>query len=568
MSTIVKREAWSRFVRHGLAVLHWSAPPSRASDSDSDSVSERIPLLRSNAHTDVESASSALADSEINSEQEEGERTIICKEPSFAWLALVMSTACFGVFLGAADTTVIATLSGPVSSEFNSLRLLSWLATAYLISNAASQPISGRLTDIFGRGPGLVFANLAFSIGNLICALATTQQAMILGRLIAGIGGGGLMSIPTFLASDLIPLRKRGMVGGIANIWYGCGTMAGARLVFLIQVPRSVISTIVVYFLVKVAPKQSDKSYLKRIDFGGVFLTSSFLALLVLGLSSGGNVVPWAHPLPPTAILLSIGVFVALFRWEKTASQPIIPVKLLYNRTVLTSCLASIFCSAIALTSVFYIPLYPHVRGDSATAAGLNILPVSFGTSTGALITGYLMKKTGKYVGLVKICVLALIFGISMFTLQDENTSGWLTSIAFLIVGGGYTAVFGITQVACLAAVDHTQQAVVTSCTYLARSLGGTVRITIASVIYQSILKSGLWERFGDGPNARERIQRILDAMTELSNLPTRWIEGVMQSFMGAFLCVWFMVLAWAVLALICISPIRQHQLHVTLERK
>lgn len=140
--------------------------------------------------------------------------------------------------------------------------------------------------------------------------------------------------------------------------------------------------------MVKVPPKQSDKSYLKRIDFGGVFLTSSFLALLVLGLSFGGNIVPWTHPLPPTAILLSIGVFIALFRWERTAAQPIIPVKLLYNRTVLTSCLTSIFCSAIALTSVFYIPLYLQVRGDSATTAGLKILPVSLGTTAGASLRG------------------------------------------------------------------------------------------------------------------------------------------------------------------------------------
>ncbi|KAI1149925.1 major facilitator superfamily domain-containing protein [Nemania diffusa] len=543
---------------------------------------DQTPLLRSDASSDVESASSTLVDSQANSEGEEDERTIICKEPSFAWLALVMSTAWLGVFLGAADTTVIATLSAPISSEFNSLRLLSWLATAYLISNAASQPISGRLTDIFGRGPGLVFANLTFALGNLICALATSQQAMILGRLIAGIGGGGLMSIPTFLASDLIPLRKRGVVGGIANIWYGCGTMAGAvlggylndhsrmgwRLAFLIQVPPSLVSAAIVYFLVRVPPKQSDKSYLRRIDFGGVFLTTSSLALLVLSLSFGGNIVPWTHPLPPIAILLSTGAFILLFRWESTVTQPIIPVKLLYNRTVLASCLASIFCSAIALTSIFYVPLYLQVRGDSATAVGLKILPVSFGTSVGALGTGYLMKRTGKYVGLVKSCILFLTFGIGIFAFQNENTPGLFTSIAFVIVGAGYTAVFGITQVACLAAVDHTQQAVVTSCTYLSRSLGGTIGITIASLIYQSTLRTSLWERFGDVPNAAEKIQRILDSLAELGNLPDGWIEGVIRSFMGAFLRVWLMMLAWAVLTLICILPIKQHQLHVTLERK
>ncbi|KAI0198246.1 major facilitator superfamily domain-containing protein [Astrocystis sublimbata] len=533
--------------------------------SDSASASERTPLLYPASNSDVECASDTLIDSSVSSEDSAGERTIIAKEASFAWLALVMSTAWFGVFLGAADTTVVATLSGPISSEFDSLRLLSWLATAYLISNAAAQPISGRLTDIFGRGPGLVFANLAFTAGNLICALATSQQAMILGRLIAGIGGGGLMSIPTFLASDLIPLRKRGVVGGIANIWYGLGTMTGAilggylsdhtsmgwRLAFLIQVPPSLLSAIIVYFLVKVPPKQSDKTYLKRIDFGGVLLTTLALTFLVLGLSFGGNVVPWTHPLPATAILLSCGAFAALFRWEQSAVQPIIPVKLLANRTVLTSCLASIFCSAIALTSVFYIPLYLQVRGDSATTAGLKILPVSLGTSAGALVTGYLMKKTGRYVGLVISSVLAMTFGIAMFTFQDENSSGWLTSVAFLIVGGGYTA-----------------QAVVTSCTYLARSLGGTIGITVASVIYQGTLRSDLWERFGDMPNAAEKIQRILDDLAELSNLPSEWFEGVIQSFMDAFFYVWLLMLAWGILALVLIAPIKQHQLHTNLERK
>lgn len=77
-----------------------------------------------------------------------------------------------GVFLGAMDETIIATLAGPIASEFKSLYLLSWLATAYLLSSAACLPIMGRLTDIFGRGPGLVLCNILFAAGNLICGLA------------------------------------------------------------------------------------------------------------------------------------------------------------------------------------------------------------------------------------------------------------------------------------------------------------------------------------------------------------------------------------------------------------
>lgn len=69
-------------------------------------------------------------------------------------------------------------------------------------------------------------------------------------------------------------------------------------------------------------------------------------------------------------------------------------------------------------------------------------------------------------------------------------------------------------------------------------------------------------------PNAAERIKKILDDLAELSNLPNGWFEGVIQSFMGAFLHVWLLMLAWGILALVFISPIKQHRLHTNLERK
>ena len=116
------------------------------------------------------------------------------------------------------DSTIIATLSGPISSSFNFLSLLSWLATAYLISNAACQPLSGKLTDIFSRRWGLVFSNFFFAIGTLICGLAQSDWVIVFGRIIAGIGGGGLTSIATFVTSDLVPLRRRGAWQGQSSI--------------------------------------------------------------------------------------------------------------------------------------------------------------------------------------------------------------------------------------------------------------------------------------------------------------------------------------------------------------
>lgn len=409
--------------------------------------------------------------------QHDEEQTVLIEEPPLIRLILIMATAWFGIFLGALDSTVIATLSAPIASEFSSLSLLSWLATAYLISNAATQPIAGRLTDIFGRRLGLALSNLLFAIGNLICGLAANHYTIIVGRIIAGVGGGGMISIATFLTSDLTPLRKRGIMQGIANLWYGAGAMLGAfvgglfhdrtdigwRLAFLIQVPPSLLLIPIIWTLVKVPPKQSDKSYVARIDFLGALLTCSFLILLLLGLNTGGNTVPWIHPLPLTTIPLSIVCFASFIWWEGKVKQPIIPVKLLRDRTVLSACAASLFISMLLMATTFYVPLYLQVLGDSTTVAGLKFLPSPLGGSIGALGTGYAMAWTGKYRPFGIIGALILIVGTVLFTLQDENSPGYLPSVALFFVGWGFSTVLTIATVSCLAAVDHSQQALVTS---------------------------------------------------------------------------------------------------------
>lgn len=457
---------------------------------------ERTPLLKSPAGPDAPgrdgAAKGTLGINDANGsngvlsspqQDDDDETTVIAEETSFAKLALIMGTAWVGVFLGAIDSTIIATLSAPISSEFRSLSLLSWLATAYLISNAACQPISGRLTDIFGRGPGLVFSNVFFAVGNLICGLARDESVMIFGRVVAGMGGGGLMSISTFLASDLIPLRKRGVAQGIGNICYGSGAMLGGvfggllndhtklgwRLAFLVQVPPAVVSAVAVAILVRVPPKQSDKSYLARIDFGGVFLTASFLILLLLGLNAGGNRVPWTHPLPLTTIPLSIVTFIVFLFWESRVQQPIIPVRLLLDRTVLSACLCNLLGTMVVIAGLFYVPLYLQVLGRSATEAGVQLLPSPIGISVGSLTVGWLMIRTGKFVTLAISGVSLLVLGVILFSMQNEDSPIWLPSVAFFFAGSGYGAMLTTTLLACIAAVDHSQQAVITSatCTFL-----------------------------------------------------------------------------------------------------
>lgn len=153
-----------------------------------------------------------LASQQPNGDDDaQAKAVIITKELSTTQLAIVLGSTYLGIIIAALDGTMVATLTASISAFYNSLTLLAWLASAYYIANSVLQPLAGKLTDIYGRRAGLVLCNVLFCAGNLICGLARSESVIILGRVVAGLGGGGLNAIPLFIANDLVPLRRRGV---------------------------------------------------------------------------------------------------------------------------------------------------------------------------------------------------------------------------------------------------------------------------------------------------------------------------------------------------------------------
>lgn len=107
---------------------------------------------------------------------------------------LTIAAVWLGVFLGALDGTVCATLITSISSEFDSSNQAGWLGTSYLLATATVTPLYGKLCDISGRRAANLTALAFFTGGTIICGVATSMNMLIAGRLLAGCGGGGLMS--------------------------------------------------------------------------------------------------------------------------------------------------------------------------------------------------------------------------------------------------------------------------------------------------------------------------------------------------------------------------------------
>ncbi|KAI4252525.1 MAG: hypothetical protein LQ352_004243 [Teloschistes flavicans] len=485
------------------------------------------------------------------------------------------------------DGTVMATLAAPIATSFNSLPLLAWLATAFLIGQAATQPLSGKLTDIFSRQWGLIISSVIFASGNIICGLAGEEWTMILGRLIAGIGGGSVNAIATILISDLIPLRQRGIWQGINNVFWGLGHGLGGifggyindtwdwRVAFLTQVPFTLVSLLIVCALFKDIRSQGPQKTLdspssfSRVDFLGGFLLVATLVLFLLGLTTGGNIVPWTHPLPsaslPTAALL---FYAFIYVEQKVAREPILPLHFLYDRTVLSACLTNGLFHMAIYTFVFYVPILYHVRGVSTTQAGAALIPFSFGLPLGSLIAGAIATRTGRFRYLLwAILVMMLASAIATCTITP-STPLWLPRVYMGSIGIATGGMLVATLLAVLTSVDESEQALVTSLSFVFRSTGAVVGLVVASAVYQQVLEKDLWDHIGGLNDAADVIKGVRESLDYVATLPQQTQAMVLKSYMLALNATFKTTAAFTAVALVCGLFVRDLELQSSTVRE
>lgn len=393
-----------------------------------------------------------------------------------------------------------------------------------------------------------------------------------------------LNTISTFIASDLIPLRKRGLWQGFANLIYGTGMGLGGifgglmndnlswRWAFYIQVPFIVIAGLLGWFFIDIPVKEGNaKERIKRVDFLGAITLCTALVLLLLGLNSGGNIVPWNHPLVYVSLPLS-GVALAAFVYieDRVAKEPVIPVRLLLHRTVASACLTNWFLTMAVYALFYYVPIYFQiVQGLSATAAGTRLVPQSIGTACGSLGAGVIMRATGRYWWLSTAALtMYIIAAILIATTFNENVIGVLPFVWLFFSGMAYGAMLTVTLLALLSAVGHEHQAVITSASYAFRSTGSTIGITIASAVFQNKLSHGLYERFGHLPGSADVISRIRDDVGDISFLPPGWEAGVRDTYIESLRAVWIVIVIMAGIGGVVSLFMKEHTLHNKLNRK
>ncbi|KAL6236271.1 hypothetical protein BDW75DRAFT_229601 [Aspergillus navahoensis] len=487
---------------------------------------ERTPLLGSQSNGNASYSTAEVGNQPDPGRTEEG--SAASKQGSGLNLRYILPALSIGIFLSAVDQTIIVSSYGKIGSDLKALNLTSWIATSYFLTLTSFQPLYGKLSDIFGRKSCLLFAYAVFGIGCLCCGLAQSIHQLIAARVFQGIGGGGMTTVVSILLSDIIPLRDRGVWQGIINIIYATGSGIGAplggvladyigwRWAFIAQFPLCVLAFIAVSVVLDLpAPEDSHwKSKLRRIDFpGAVVLIGAVLGFLV-GFDRGSN-VSWTMPLTVVSLSLSaclFGLFVVVEIYY--ATEPFAPGHIIFDRGFVAAYGCNFFSFGGWLSGLFYLPLYfQAMDGVSATVAGLRLLPSIFAGVSGSLFAGFVMKWTGKYYWLTAAGYVSLTLGLIVITLFSGVVAESLVPILIGTVACAFGNGIGVTTtlISLISNATPEDQAVVTACSYLFRSLGSVIGLALSSTVVQQVLRNRLRYALRDSKD----IDRIVDGVRQ-----------------------------------------------------
>jgi MFS family permease len=447
---------------------------------------------------------------------------------------VILPAMAIGVYLSAADQTVIVASYGKIGSDLNALNKTSWIATAYFLTLTSFQPLFGKLSDTFGRKPCLLTGYFIFGLGCLGCGLARNINELIAARAFSGIGGGSMTTVVSIILSDIVPLRERGKWQGYLNIVYGIGAASGApiggllaeiswRYTFAIQAPLCLLAMILVGILLKLPKRDSIdwRTKLKRIDFLGAITMVAAVFFLVLGLDSGSN-HGW-NKLAISSVCASIPLIaIFLFIEMKVAVEPFAPGHIIFQRGVLPCNFSTMFSFAGWLSGIFYLALYFQAVGRRDPAhAGLLMLPSVLASTAGSLLAGLYMQRTGRYYWSIVIAQGFLVVGLIVIVL----CSGAVTSsIPGIIVGmaiAGFSNGVGITValIALIANVEASDQAVATACFYLFRQLGSVLGLAISATVTNQTLRAKLASALGDNHDTAKIADGVRQSLEYIKTL-------------------------------------------------
>ena len=409
----------------------------------------------------------------------------------------ILGAILLALFLFALDQTVVGTALPRIVTDLNGNDLYTWAVTVYLLTATISGPIYGKLSDLFGRRPIVIWAVGLFLVSSVFAGLSQQMWQLILFRGLQGLGGGAVFPIALAVVADLYTPAERGKYLGLFGAVFGVASLVGPGIggfitdtfswhwIFFVNVPVALISLIVLWRLL---PPIRRPEAARHIDYLGTVVFALAIAPFLIGLT---NKQSGAWTDPAVGGLIAVGLaFGALFVFiESRVPEPIVPLALFRIRAFTIS-VAAMFLAAFGFfTAVIFLPRwFQTVAGASATESGYNLLPLLAGLIVSAIASGQIVARTGRYKVLMFGSLLLLGLGLWLLTGLRSETDRPVLWLWMVLAGLGIGPSFAVFTLVVQNTVSPDRIGVATGSLTFFQQIGGTVGLTVASTLFASRL--------------------------------------------------------------------------------
>ena len=415
---------------------------------------------------------------------------------------IIVVGAMLGLLLAASNQTIISTALPTIVGDLGGLNLLSWIFTGYMLTSTTIVPITGKLSDIYGRKPFFMGGIVVFMFASIAGGFAQSMEQLIIVRAVQGIGGGMLMSCVFAIIGDLFPPEQRGRYQGIFISGFGVASILGPTMggtitdyvswrgIFYINLPFGLAALAIIGSRF---PNLHRPNVKVSIDFTGVAVLSAMLVCLLLALAWGGDLYEWESTEIVSLLSAAGALFVLFLIVELMAKEPIIPLHLFKNRIFAVGS-ALTFVSGISLMGVLtFMPLFLQgVLGASATSSGLVLSPMMIAVMFSSNGGGYLVQRTGRYRTYVVIGTAIMLGGMFVMA-RFSAATGWPEAIfAMALVGFGIGLVVPVVNLAVQNAFSRQYLGVATASSQFFRQIGGTIGVAVFGTLIVTALSSNI----------------------------------------------------------------------------
>ncbi|TDH61364.1 MFS transporter [Dankookia rubra] len=447
------------------------------------------------------------------------------------------------IIIAAIDQTIVATALPAIAGSLGAVERISWVVVAWLIAATIAAPVFGRLGDAHGRRRMLFVALGIQAAGALVSATAPSFAVLIGGRLLQGFGGGGLATLAMALIAEAVPPRERGqfqayivasfttasLLGPLLGGWLAQGF--GWRGVFWAMLPLSALAW---GLALRIPARPGSGGGGFRLDVAGVVLFAAFVTPALLALQAAQRMTLAGLPLVLGLAALAGLALALLLRQERRARDPLLPLGLLAEPTILRSNLLTGCAHGALVGLVTFLPIWlQSVRGLPPAAAGLMLLPLSLGGAMGGLTAGRLMTRTGLGMPIAGFgLALAAVALLGVAWLAPVLPQPWL-ALLFVLVSFGTGCSYPTSQITVQVAAGPAWLGAAAGSVQFSRTLGAAIATTLLGALLFGTLAAGDPEAAALFARLVREGPALLPGLAEAERETLR--EGLTTAFRAAF---------------------------------